>query len=68
MACYEKEDCALLIGKDAIQCVDYRQRKAHAEMSREVAEMLKSYRQCIGKYEGDVVKAKENCEPYRSVL
>lgn len=65
---YEKEDCAMLTGKDATRCVDYRQRKAHAEMSREVAEMLKAYRQCIGRHEGDVVKAKENCEPYRNVL
>jgi len=65
---YEKEDCAVLTGKDAMRCVDYRQRKAHAEMSREVAEMLKAYRVCIGKHEGDAAKARENCEMYRDVL
>ena len=65
---YEKEDCAMLTGKNAIRCVDYRQRKAHAEMSHEVAEILKSYRQCVGKHEGDNQSAKESCAAYRDVL
>jgi hypothetical protein len=64
---YEQEDCATLTGKDAMRCVSYRQQKAHAEMSHEVSELLKSYRQCIDKT-GDPEKAKINCAAYRDVL
>lgn len=65
---YEKADCAMLSGKDAMRCVDYRQRKANAEISREAAELLKGYRQCIQKHEGDLAKAKESCALYREGL
>jgi hypothetical protein len=65
---YEKADCAMLSGKDALRCADYRQRKANAEVSHEVAELLKDYRQCIQRHEGDVTKAKENCAMYREGL
>jgi hypothetical protein len=65
---YEKMDCATLSGKDALRCVDYRQRKANAEMSHEAAELLKGYRQCIQKHEGDSAKVKESCAPYREGL
>lgn len=65
---YEKADCATLSGKDALKCVDYRQRKANAEISHEAGELLKGYRQCIQKHEGDVTKAKESCAPYREGL
>lgn len=65
---YEKADCATLSGKDALRCVDYRQRKANAEISHEAAELLKSYRQCIQKHEGDITKAKESCALYREGL
>jgi hypothetical protein len=65
---YEKADCSMLSGKDALRCVDYRQRKANAEISHEAAELLKGYRQCIQKHEGDVAKAKESCAPYREGL
>lgn len=65
---YEQEDCATLTGKDAMRCVDYRQRKAHAEMSHEVAELLKGYRQCIGNSGLDSEKVKANCAMYRDVL
>ena len=65
---YAKEDCSMLSGKEAMRCVDYRQRKAHAEMSQEVSELLKAYRQCVGKHESDKEKAKENCAIYRDVL
>lgn len=73
MACgmntqYEKADCATLSGKDSLKCVDYRQRKANAEISREAAELLKGYRQCIQKHEGDMTKAKESCALYREGL
>jgi hypothetical protein len=65
---YEKAACAVLSSKDALRCVDYRQRKANAEISHEVAELLKGYRQCIHKHEGDVTKAKENCAMCRESL
>ena len=53
---YDKEDGATLTRKDAMRCVDYRQRKAHAEMSREVAEMLKAYRLCAANMKGTVLR------------
>jgi len=65
---YEKTDCATLSGKDASRCVDYRQRKANAEISHEATELLKDYRQCIQKHEGGVTKAKESSAPYREGL
>jgi len=65
---YERTDCSMLSGKDALRCVDYRQRKANAEISHEAAELLKAYRQCIQKHEGDVAKAKESCAMYRDGL
>lgn len=73
MACgmgaqYEQADCGMLAGKDAMRCVDYRQRKANSEISREAAELLKGYRQCIQKHEGDLTKAKESCALYREGL
>jgi hypothetical protein len=61
---YEKTDCATLSGKDALRCVDYRQRKANAEIGHEAAELLKGYRQCIQKHEADEAKAKESCALY----
>lgn len=65
---YENADCGMLSGKDALRCVDYRQRKANAEITHEAAELLKGYRQCIQKHEGDSAKAKESCAPYREGL
>ncbi|MEQ1679575.1 MAG: hypothetical protein ABL950_03050 [Nitrospira sp.] len=65
---YEHADCGTLSGKDAMRCVEYRQRKANAEISREAAELLKGYRQCIQKHEGDVTKTKESCALYREGL
>ena len=65
---YAKEDCSMLTGKDAMRCIDYRQRQANAEISREATELLKGYRQCIQKNESDSGKVKENCAMYRDVL
>lgn len=65
---YERTDCSTLSGKDALRCIDYRQRKANAEISGEVSELLKGYRRCIQKHEGDIGKAKESCAVYRDVL
>ncbi len=52
-------DCATLSGKDAMRCVDYRQRKTNAQISRETVELLKGYWQCIQKHESDMAKAKK---------
>jgi hypothetical protein len=62
---YAKEDCSTLTGKDAMRCVDYRQRQANAAISQEVTELLKAYRQCISKNESETGKAKESCAMYR---
>ncbi|OQW36178.1 MAG: hypothetical protein A4E19_00530 [Nitrospira sp. SG-bin1] len=48
--------------------MDSRQRQANAEISRETDELLKGYRQCIQKHEGDLAKAKESCALYREGL
>jgi hypothetical protein len=65
---YAKEDCSTLTGKDAMRCVDYRQRQANAAISQEATELLKAYRQCIHKNESDSGKVKESCGMYRDVL
>jgi hypothetical protein len=65
---YAKEDCSMLSGRDAMKCMDYRQRQATAELSHEASELLKAYRQCVQKHESDSGKAKENCAMYRDVL
>lgn len=65
---YATEDCSMMTGRDAMRCMDYRQRQANAELSREAGELLKAYRQCIQKNEADSGKAKESCAMYRDVL
>src|ERR671924_292108 len=35
---------------------------------KELADMLRSYRQCLEKYEEDPVKAREKCEVYRKTV
>jgi predicted small secreted protein len=35
---------------------------------KELADMLRSYRQCLEKYEGDPGQAKEKCEVYRKTV
>lgn len=65
---YAKEDCSTLTGRDAMRCMDYRQRQANAAISNEVTELLKGYRQCVQKHESDSGKVKESCAMYRDVL
>jgi hypothetical protein len=65
---YAEEDCSMVTGKDAMRCVDYRQRQANAAISQEVTELLKAYRQCISKDGSDTDTAKEACGMYRDVL
>jgi hypothetical protein len=40
----------------------------HEALDRELAEMLKSYRQCLEKYEADPAQRKEKCEVYRKTV
>jgi hypothetical protein len=40
----------------------------HAALDRELAEMLKSYRLCLQKYEEAGAEAKRKCEAYREAL
>jgi hypothetical protein len=35
---------------------------------KELADMLRSYRQCLEKYEGDPAQAKDKCEVYRKTV
>jgi hypothetical protein len=37
-------------------------------LDTELAEMLKSYRKCLEKYEGDLAQRKERCEVYRKAV
>jgi hypothetical protein len=37
-------------------------------LDSELAEMLRSYRQCLEKYEGDLAQRKERCEVYRKTV
>lgn len=60
-------DATMMLYMIAAMCA-YRQRKASAQISREAAELLKGYRQCIQKHEGDLTKAKESCALYREGL
>jgi len=65
---YATEDCSTLTGKDAMRCMDYRQRQANVAVSNEVTELMKAYRQCVQKHESDSGKVKESCAMYRDVL
>ena len=65
---YGQEDCDTLYGVDARMCQEYRQRKADVEVRQETANLLKAYRICLQKYEGDPAKAKDNCSVYTQAL
>lgn len=65
---YATEDCSTLTGKDAMRCMDYRQRQANVAVSNEVTELMKAYRQCVQKNGPDSGKVKESCAMYRDVL
>jgi len=65
---YGQEDCDTLHGVHARMCQEYRQRKADVEVRQETANLLKAYRLCLQKYEGEPAKAKENCSVYTQAL
>jgi hypothetical protein len=40
----------------------------HEALDKELAGMLKSYRQCLEKHEDDAIQRKEKCEVYRKTV
>ena len=67
-------DCASMPSYDpfaggvALQCQEYKQREADAALRSETAQLVKAYRLCLAKYEGDPAKAKEYCSVYTQAL
>ena len=55
-------------GHVALQCQEYRKLEADAALRNEAAQLLKAYRLCLAKYDGDPAKAKENCAVYTQAL
>jgi hypothetical protein len=47
---------------------DYRMKKGTADVREETAEMMRAYRVCLQRYEGEPPKAKEHCAPYTQSL
>jgi len=47
---------------------DYRQKKGEADITEERANLMKAYRACLEKYEGDVAGMREQCDPYQKML
>ena len=47
---------------------DYRQKKAEADVTDEKAALMKSYRECLIKYEDDATGTQERCSAYNDML
>jgi len=47
---------------------DYRQKKGTADVTEEKAALMKSYRECLKKYENDATVAQERCGAYNDML
>lgn len=58
--------CTVLVGCHYYQ--DYRQKKGDADVTEERAKLMKTYRECLEKYEGDPTQIRERCGVYRSML
>jgi hypothetical protein len=43
-------------------------KKGTADVREETAEMMRAYRVCLQRYEGEPPKAKEHCAPYTQSL
>ncbi len=65
---YGQMDCSTQRDRWAMECQEYYKKKADAEIRQEVAELLKSYRLCLQKYEDNPTKAKANCSVYNQAL
>lgn len=67
---YNEVDCGTLpsdtfwSGNIALQCQEYRRLQAETAYRAEVAQALKSYRECVSKQEGSPKGAKEQCSVY----
>ena len=67
---YNEVDCGTLpsdtfwSGNVALQCQEYRRLQAETAYRAEVAQSLKSYRECLMKQEGGLSGAKEKCSVY----
>jgi len=47
---------------------DFRLKKTQADVQEERAELMKAYRECLQKYEGEPQKSREFCSPYTQSL
>jgi hypothetical protein len=67
---YNEVDCGTLpsdtfwSGNIALQCQEYRRLQAETAYRAEVAQSLKSYRECVSKHDGSLTGAKEQCAVY----
>jgi hypothetical protein len=67
---YNEVDCGTLpsdtfwSGNIALQCQEYRRLQAETAYRAEVAQSLKSYRECVSKHAGSLTGAKEQCSVY----
>ena len=71
---YNETDCGSLpsdtfwSGNVALQCQEYRRLQAETAYRTEVANMLKSYRECVNKHSGSAAEAKEHCSAYTQLV
>ena len=71
---YNEVDCGTLpsdtfwSGNIALQCQEYRRLQAETAYRAEVAQSLRSYRECLSKHEGSLTGAKEQCSVYTQGL
>ncbi len=71
---YNQADCGTLpsdtfwSGNVALQCQEYRRLQAETAYRSEVAQLLKSYRECLNKHDASVAEAKERCSLYAQGL
>ena len=71
---YNETDCGSLpsdtfwSGNVALQCQEYRRLQAETAYRTEVANMLKSYRECVNKHSASAAEAKEHCSAYTQAM
>ena len=71
---YGQTDCSTLpsdtfwSGNIALQCQEYRRLQAETAYRTEMAEMLKSYRECLKKYQADPDGGHAHCSAYAQVF
>jgi len=71
---YNQTDCGTLpsdtfwSGNVALQCQEYRRLQSETAYRTEVANMLKSYRECLNKHSASAAEAKEHCSAYTQLI